>query len=157
MDETIAVQIAVLKDAPIIELQNKYRELFGANETPCDNKVYILRMVAYKLQEIKYGGLSDEAKSKLEGLTMRYDPINNKALRPQVTSIGQDVKALPFLRDKRLPIPGTVITKKYKGQLIRVRVLEKGFEHDNTFYKSLSAIATKITGAHWNGYNFFGV
>ncbi|MBF0522230.1 MAG: DUF2924 domain-containing protein [Candidatus Omnitrophica bacterium] len=155
MDETIAAQIETLKNMPLLDLQNKYQELFGTKETPCDNKVYILRMIAYKLQEMNCGGLSDEAKSKLEILTTRYDPINNKALRPQVTSVGKEVKALPFLRDKRLPIPGTVITKKYKGQLIRVKVLEKGFEHDNVYYKSLSALATKITGDHWNGYNFF--
>lgn len=157
MDENIASQIATLKDATLPALQNKYKELFNTQETPCDNKVYLLKRIAYKLQEAKYGGLSDATKTRIGELMAKYDPVNNKALRPQVTSAGKEVKSLPFVRDKRLPIPGTVITKKYKGEVIQVKVLEKGFEYENIYYKSMSALAYEITGAHWNGYDFFGL
>lgn len=157
MDEATTSQIAILKNAPLLELQNKYKELFNTKETPCDNKVYLLKRIAYKLQEVKYGGLSDAVKTRISGLMAKYDPVNNKALRPQVTSAGKEVRSLPFIRDKRLPIPGTVITKKYKGQVIQVKVLEKGFEYNNSFHKSLSSLAYEITGAHWNGYDFFGL
>jgi hypothetical protein len=157
MDENIASQIATLKNATLSELQDKYKELFDTKETPCDNKAYLLKRITYKLQEAKCEGLSDTAKAKIGELMAKYDPVNNKALRPQVTSAGKEIRSLPFARDKRLPIPGTVITKKYKGQIIQVKVLEKGFECNNTFYKSLSALAYEITGAHWNGYDFFGL
>lgn len=157
MDEVITSQIATLKNAPLTELQNKYKVLFDTKETPCDNKVYLLKRIAYKLQEVKYGGLSETVKTKIRELMAKYDPVNNKALRPRVTSAGKEVSSLPFGRDKRLPIPGTVITKKYKGQVIQVKVLEKGFEYNNTFYKSLSSLTYEITGAHWNGYDFFGL
>jgi hypothetical protein len=157
MDENIASQIATLKNTPLLGLQNKYKELFDTQETPCDNKVYLLKRIAYKLQEVKYGGLSDAIKTRISGLMAKYDPVNNKALRPQVTSAGKEVRSLPFIRDKRLPIPGTVFTKKYKGQVIQVKVLEKGFEYNNTFYKSLSSLAYEVTRAHWNGYDFFGL
>ncbi len=157
MDENISSQIVTLKNASLLELQNKYKELFDTQETPCDNKVYLLKRIAYKLQEAKYGGLSDATKTKMGELMAKYDPVNNKALRPQVTSAGKEVRSLPFIRDKRLPIPGTVITKKYKDRVIQVKVLEKGFEYDNTFYKSLSSLAYEVTGAHWNGYDFFGL
>ena len=157
MDENIASQIATLKNAALRELQNKYKELFNSQETPCDNKLYLLKRIAYKLQEAKYGGLSDAVKTRISELIIKYDPVNNKALRPQVTSAGKEVKSLPFIRDKRLPIPGTVITKKYKGEVIQIKVLEKGFEYNNTFYKSLSSLAYEVTGAHWNGYDFFGL
>ena len=157
MDETITSQIATFKNASLTELQNKYKELFNSQETPCDNKTYLLKRVAYKLQEANYGGLSDAAKTKIDELMAKYDPVNNKALRPQVTSAGKEVRSLPFIRDKRLPIPGTVFTKKYKGQIIQIKVLEKGFEYNNTFYKSLSSLAYEVTGAHWNGYDFFGL
>jgi len=157
MDENIASQVAKLKNATLSELQNEYKQLFDAQETPCDNKMYLLKKIVYKLQETKYGGLSDAVNAMISGLMAKYDPVNNKALRPQVTSAGKEVKSLPFIRDKRLPIPGTVFTKKYKGQVIQVKVLEKGFEYNNTFYKSLSSLAYEVTGAHWNGYDFFGL
>jgi hypothetical protein len=157
MDENIASQIATLKNTTLPELQNKYKGLFDTQETPCDNKLYLLKRIAYKLQETKYGGLSNAVETRISGLMVKYDPVNNKALRPQVTSAGKEVRSLPFTRDKRLPIPGTVFTKKYKGQVIQVKVLEKGFEYNNTFYKSLSSLAYEVTGAHWNGYDFFGL
>jgi hypothetical protein len=61
------------------------------------------------------------------------------------------------LKDKRLPIPGTIVKKEYKGNQIQVEVLENGFEYKGRKYKSLSAIAKEITGAHWNGYLFFNL
>ena len=146
-----------LKNMPILELQTKYKELFNTKEMPCDNKVYLIKRIAYKLQEAEYGGLSDKVKAKINELMVKYDPVNNKALRPQVISAGKEVDSLPFSRDKRLPIPGTVITKKYKGKVLQVKVLEKGFEYDNTYYKSLSALVQAITGSHWNGYDFFNL
>ena len=97
------------------------------------------------------GDLSKEAQEKLAELIEKYDPINNKSIR----SNGNHRPAVG--KKSRLPIPGTVITKNYKGKLIRVKVLEKGFEYENARYKSLSALAAKITGAHWSGYSFFGI
>jgi hypothetical protein len=108
------------------------------------------------MQELEYGGFSEETGTKIAELIEKYDPINNKALRPQVVSGGKNVVAIPSLRDKRLPIPGSLIQKKYKGQDYHVKILEKGFEYKDKFYKSLSAVAYEITGAHWNGFSFFG-
>ena len=156
-NETITSQIIALKNMPLLAIQNRYKELFDTKEMPCDNKVYLLRRIAYKLQETEYGGLSETVKAKISELMTKYDPVNNKALRPQVISAGKEVDSLPFSRDKRLPIPGTTITKKYKDQTIQVKVLEKGFEYKNTYYKSLSALVEAITGSHWNGYNFFNL
>lgn len=60
-------------------------------------------------------------------------------------------------RDKRLPAPGTVIHKKYKGCNYSITILENGFEYEGALYKSLSAIANEITGSHWNGFEYFGL
>ena len=95
-------------------------------------------------------GLSDEAKARLDEFITAYDPINNKALR-------QNGAGETKIRDRRLPIPGTVISKVYKGTIIDVKVLDKGFEYDGKAYRSLSAIAGAVTGQHWNGYLFFGL
>ena len=57
--------------------------------------------------------------------------------------------------DDRLPLPGTVIVREYKGQARQVKVLPAGFEYEGEVYKSLSAVAKAITGQHCNGYHFF--
>ena len=62
---------------------------------------------------------------------------------------------LRFQPDDRLPPPGTVLTRKYKGQVLQVQVLDQGFEYDGSVYGSLSAVAKAITGSHCNGYYFF--
>ncbi len=68
---------------------------------------------------------------------------------PEVKAAGRP------LRDARLPMPGTVITRPYKGRLVRVTVGEAGFEYDGASYRSLSAVARAVTGSHCNGYLFF--
>jgi hypothetical protein len=156
MQENILNQIQHLENADISEVQAQYKELFD-KEAPCANKAYLIKKMAYKLQETACGGLSDRVNMQISKLIQKYDPINNKALRPQVVSGGKNLVSIPFMRDKRLPIPGTMIHKKYKGQDIHVKVLDKGFEYNDRRYRSLSSVALEITGAHWNGFSFFNL
>jgi len=152
--ETVA-QIMTLKSMSLVELQKKYAEVFDGNKAPSNNKIYLWRKIAYRIQEIDYGVLAEGAQDKLAEFIQKYDPINNKALRPDNTEPPEPGKKLK--RDKRLPIPGTIITKEYKGIKIQIKILEAGFEYNNKTYKSLSAIAKETTGAHWTGYLFFGL
>lgn len=144
-------EIMTLKNAPVGELIRRYKELYGEDATGA-HRLYLWRKIAYKLQERKYGSLSAKAQDRLKVFIDEYDPINNKALRPD-----KPVSCLPTTKDKWLPIPGTVITKEYKAAKYPVKVLEKGFEYNGKIYKTLSAIAKEITGAHWNGYLFFNL
>ena len=145
-------EIITLKNAPAEELLKRYKELYGEDATGT-HKTYLWRKIAYKLQEQEHGGLSAKAKGKLKTLIEEFDPINNKALRPDKPMVSQQAS----VKDKRLPIPGTMITKEYKSTNYQVKVLEKGFEYNAKIYKTLSAIAKEITGAHWNGYLFFNL
>jgi hypothetical protein len=156
MKERILEQIATLKDTSTDELRRKHRRLFGGQEPTSDNKVYLIRRIAYRLQEYEHGGLSEKAQNRLKELIALYDPVNNKAIRPKVT-IETQTRTKTRGRDRRLPIPGTVITKEYRGNNIQVKVLENGFEYNGKIYKHLTAIAEEITGAHWNGYLFFNL
>ena len=151
MKDSILEQILALKEAPISELQKKYSELFDGKKAPSSNKTYLWQRIAYRIQEIAYGSLPEEAQNKAKELAQEYDPINNKALRPDTA------RRQHLSRDQRLPIPGTIITKEYKGIAIEVKVLDKGFEYKSKVYKSLTAIAKEITGCHWNGYLFFNL
>ena len=62
---------------------------------------------------------------------------------------------LEYQTDSRLPPPGTILTRKYKGRVLQVQVVRSGFEYDGQVYGSLSAVARAITGSHCNGFLFF--
>ena len=152
MEQTLLEQIMGLKDGTLDELRAKYAEIFPKEAPSSNNKVFLWRKIAYRLQEIEYGGLSAEINGRITELVNKYDPVNNKSLRPKPS--GADKKNSPG-RDMRLPIPGAVIRKEYKGKLIEVKVLEKSFEYEGKIYRTLSSVAKAVTGAHWNGYLFF--
>lgn len=63
--------------------------------------------------------------------------------------------AADTLADSRLPAAGNVVVRKYKGQEIRVLILDDGFEYQGQRFRSLSAIAKLVTGSHVNGFRFF--
>lgn len=155
-DNSLITGIMALKTASLEELTAKYAEIFG-KASPCSsNKVFLWRRIAHKLQENAYGGLSGASQTRIQALIAQYDPVNNKALRPgNVAATTEDNPKKK--RDLRLPIPGTIITKDYKGQMIEVRVLDGGFDYKGKVFKTLTAIAKEITGAHWNGFLFFNL
>lgn len=140
-----------LSARPIEDLCAIYQQLFKTKEVTAQNPAYIARKIFYKLQMKQDGGLSPEAEKELNTLIIQYDPINNKTLRSK-TSDSQKSQW-----DSRLPIPGSVITKIYKGKTYQVNVLEHGFEYEGKRYKTLSRIARVIAGTHWNGFLFFGL
>jgi len=153
MAEAKLVKNMELKKKSLDDLKAKYKEIFNDEEPPSNNKIFLWRKIAYKLQEQEHGILSAKGQRRLKALIEEFDPINNKALRPNTPALILPESA----KDKRLPIPGTVITKEYKDAKHRIKVLEKGFEYNSKIYKTLSAIAKEITGAHWNGYLFFNL
>ena len=59
--------------------------------------------------------------------------------------------------DPRLPVPGTLLVRRYRGKDIVVRVREDGFEYDSQVYRSLSSAVRAATGTPWNGFAFFGL
>ena len=152
MENLILSRILALKTASLAELQKEYGALYGDKKALSSNKTYLWQRIAYRIQEIEYGGLPKEAKNKVKKLAQEYDPINNKALRPANGAENRCVS-----RDRRLPLPGTIITKNYKGTDIRVKILEKSFEYNGKVYRSLTSIAKEVTGSHWNGYLFLNL
>ena len=153
MKDAILQQISILNSMELDALGQKYAELFGGEKPNSPSIDHIRRKIAHRIQEKAYGGLSDEFKNKLKQFIRAYDPINNKALRQN----GASQTTKDHRRDKRLPIPGAIISKIYKGTTLNVKVMDKGFEYDGKTYRTLSSIATAITGQHWNGYLFFGL
>lgn len=76
-------------------------------------------------------------------------PVNQKIVNVAVPTLKE--------RDSRLPAPGSIITKNYRGNTIEVKVLENGFEYQGKIYKSISRVAMEIVKRPISGYVFFGL
>ena len=151
----VAGQLAELEGMEVRHLEAKYRELFGV-PTRSRNKDYLRKKLRWRIQELAEGGLSERAKDKIQELGADA-PVRWRASsgdRPAVVA-APATKKPP--RDPRLPEPGAVLTREYKGVEHRVAVLEEGLEYEGERYRSLSRIAHKITGTSWNGWTFFGL
>lgn len=152
---------AALKDLNLMTvtlLRERYAEVFG-EATRSFNKQHLVKRIIWRLQAMHEGDLSERARRRARELSNDADI---RIRPPPVTAMdgaaGQ-VLTSPFrvAADDRLPMPGALIKREYKGQSIQVRVMPKGFEFQGEVYRSLSAVAQKVTGAHWNGYYFFGL
>ena len=141
-------ELTALQRMRLPALRAKYAEVFG-EETRSGHRNYLVRKIAWRIQARAEGGLSDRARARAEELADDAD----LRLTPPANTRG----SIPGVLDTRLPGPGTIITREYKGQTIEVKVIEKGFEYEGRSYRSLSAVARAVTGSHWNGYLFFGL
>jgi len=148
MQADMTSQIEALKTMGTEQLLAQYKEFFDDRAAP-GNRVFLIRQLAYRIQEQAMSGISPSVQAKIQVLIRTYDPINKSAAK---TKAGKTASG----RDGRLPMPGSFIIKTYKRNRIEVKVLEKGFEHEGAIYKNLSAVAKAITGDHWNGFLFFG-
>jgi hypothetical protein len=157
METTIGKEIAALQQMNKHELRDKYIELFG-EETRSGNRVWIIKRIAWRMQELVEGGLSERARQRAAELANDADlrtTIPKTAMPEKIAKATEDAKALTGIRDPRLPMTGAVLARRYKGNLLQVKVLENGFEFGGTMFPSLSAVAKAITGSHCNGYLFF--
>ncbi len=142
----------------VTQLRERYGEVFGEGARSF-NKQHLVKRISWRLQAIQEGDLSERARRRALELAndadLRIRPPASPA-EPGVNG-GTSTSAFRVEPDNRLPMAGTLLKRQYKGRAIQVRVLSRGFEFDGEVYRSLSAVARKVTGAHWNGYHFFGL
>ena len=155
MGINVGKAVAALRRCTVAELREKYAEIFN-EETRSRHKDYLLRRIAWRLQSLEEGDLSERARRRAAEFAADSDvrlsaPRNKASPAPGRTKVA----TLHISQDGRLPMPGAVITRQYKGETIVVRVLPAGFEHEGEVYRTLSAVAKAVTGTHWNGYHFF--
>ena len=145
----LAREIEELRGLPQSELVARYEALCG-EEPHITVHAWLWRRLAWRLQEQRHGGLSETAKRRLDEL-MKTVPLSLDGNQREVR--GQ----LPRSRATyKLPV-GSAVEREWHGQNIRVLVVEGGFEWGGETYRSLSAVARAVTGAHWNGRAFFGL
>ncbi len=139
--DTVLARVAALKSMPTADLKQRWRDLFET-EPPPYNRRFLESRLAYRIQELEYGGLKPATVARLEALGEQLD--------------GGKIEVRRQRADDR-PIAGTRLVREYQGVEHSVTVLAEGFEYQGRPYKSLSAIARAITGTRWNGWTFFGI
>jgi hypothetical protein len=141
MTDTIITKIAALKDTPTADLRVLWSKLFET-EPPRHNRRFLESRLAYRIQELEYGGLKPATIERL-------DALSNGLSGEKVTK--------RRIRADQHPIAGTRLIREYQGIEHCATVTDSGFEYQGQPYKSLSAIARAITGTRWNGWVFFGL
>ena len=132
-------QVTALPGMSTPKLKQMWQELFDADPPPYDKR-FLVKRLTYRLQELSYGGLSEQVEKRI------------KTLAQDKTKIGQ-----PTANSDDRPVVGTRLIREWKGVDHCVTVLADGFEYLGRPYRSLSAVARAITGTRWNGWTFFGV
>lgn len=139
--DPILARLAALKTMPVTALKAQWRTLFGAT-APNNSRAFLESRLAYRIQELTYGGPDLETRRMLDLLADEVDGVSTRKSQ---------------IADPRNPVVGTRLIREWNGVEHTVTVLRDGFEWQGRPYKSLSAIARAIAGTRWNGYRFFGL
>src|SRR4051794_9794736 len=122
------------------ELRQQWRGLYKTQAPANLSRELLLRAVAYRMQEVALGGLRPVRQRQLRQMAQQFNRIG-AAYTPPCAELK----------------PGTRLMREWQGRTYDVLVLDDGFSWQNTQYRSLSAIARKITGTAWSGPLFFGL
>ena len=144
-EESLAEEIAHLRDLDLKGLRSRWRSVTGREAAPHLPRHLLFAMIAYRIQADVMGDLDAETVRHLK----------------KIGSAPSSVEAIPlteaFDRRRRELLPGTVLKREWNGQNHRVTVVDSGFCWEGRSYDSLSKIAWAITGTKWNGPRFFGL
>jgi hypothetical protein len=149
--------VADLRRQTVSQLRTRYAELFGEASRSA-NKQYLVRRIAWRVQANREGDLSERARKRAAELANDADL---RVTAPRAGKAADDGGSTTTGRlatgDCRKPVPGTTLRRLYQGRAVLVHVLAEGFEYEGRVYRSLTAVAQAVTGAHWNGRLFFGL
>src|SRR6516164_3902245 len=122
----------------LAELRELWCQLYKTETAPRFSRELLVRAVAYRMQEVASGGPRLELQRQLRQIALGLQQTGRLRIRPQLK-------------------PGTRLMREWRGRNYEVLVLDDGFSWQGTHYRSLSAIARKITGTAWSGRLFFGL
>jgi hypothetical protein len=143
-DNSIEAEIAHLRALGLEQLRARWRSVFGRKAPPHLSRHLLFRIIAYRIQEDRFGGLKPETRRLLDQLA-------------SATGAGGNAKATSALHQRDTLRPGTVLVREWKGKRQHVMVTAGGFSWNEKEFDSLSEVANAITGAHWSGPRFFGL
>ena len=138
-DRELSRMLEALPALSPAELRSEWRRLYRS-QPPRLSRDLLIRAIAYRIQELRYGGLNKATRRKLAALVTA--PLSEEEIAPEPA---------PKIR------PGARLVREWNGRTHTVTVKEEGFTYAGRSYRSLTAIAREITGAHWSGPRFFGL
>src|SRR6266481_8045470 len=146
---SIRHEIDHLRHKTVAELKVRYLEVFG-EASRSNHKQFLVRRIAWRLQALAEGDLSERARERALSLARDADFRLRapQGLPGMATTAGRH-------RDARLPAPGTILRRAFRDQNITVQDLERGLQYEGAVYPSLSAVARHVSGTQWNGFSFF--
>ena len=133
-------KVVDLAKLSIANLRAVWLECVGQLPPKRMSRDLMVRGIAYKLQEHRFGGLSKSALRTIARLQQTQE-FSDKS---------QPVRSISMK-------PGSKLIRDWRGTTHTVLVLDNGYEWQGELYRSLTHIANAITGAHWSGPRFFGL
>jgi hypothetical protein len=152
----LSLELAALPQLSITDLRRRYAQVFG-EPTRAANRTWLVKRIAWRLQALAEGDLSERARQRALELANDADIRLSPPRTPRVQAGTQSVPDKPAKSRDGLPPPGTILRRPYKGQVLEVKLLEEGCQYDGRIYRSLSAVAKAVTGSHCSGLLFFGL
>ena len=137
--ESLAADLEALQDLSHGKLKQRWRDLYGSTCPAHMSRMFLLRALAYRMQEQALGGLDSATRRRLDRTAEDL-----AAGRPAAAS-------MPKIK------PGTRLLREWQGVVHEVIVLETCVHYRGEPWPSLSAVAREITGARWSGPRFFGL
>jgi hypothetical protein len=158
MPLNVGKEIAAMEHMAVGQLRDRYAQVFGES-TNARNKPWMIKRIIWRLQSMAEGDLTERARARAMEIAVDADIRRRppKAPGPRLDALLSAPIPAAGATDQRVPIPGSLITRHYKGRRLEVLVLEDGFEYAGERFQSLSGVAKRITGSHCNGYLFFNL
>ena len=153
-------EIATLDAMNLRQLREKHREVFGSPPRS-GNAAFLRKRIAWQIQANEAGTALEELDPLAENIARDIEMIRHRAPRRNRRPTEGDVSnatisfSLRPTLDPRVPMPGSVLAREYRGRTVKVLVKHTGFEYEGKEYRSLTAAVKAITGSHWNGFAFF--
>ncbi|MBX3381835.1 MAG: DUF2924 domain-containing protein [Phycisphaeraceae bacterium] len=150
----VNLELKRLMNLSLPQLQDEFERTSG-EAARSNNRVYLTKRILWRLQAAAAGGLSERARQRAAEIA---DETKLRARPPaEVHAEFENSVSSPPPPSRELPPAGSIITRKYKGRRLEVKVLDNGFELDGTAYGSAGALAKAVTGSNWNGPLFLGL
>ena len=154
MESSVIRQIHRLRQMTVGDLRLEWMKLYGES-TRSRNRDYLWKRLAWRVQELANGGLSDDARKRINDLDAEGF-IRARTPTQAVAALDPQPSPRPR-RDQRLPTSGTVLVRQYRGRELRLVVHDDHFELNGQSFRSLSEAACHVTGSRWNGRLFWGL
>ena len=87
MELTVLQQVAAIQRMPLAKLRDKWRALFGT-DAPAYSAEQMARRLAWRVQELAGGGLSDQAQRTLTQVAAEISPAGARRRNRSLTRSG---------------------------------------------------------------------